>query len=125
MAYCATALLRRRTETPGDTVTDHPPAEADAAAAWSRASSMFDPVFVEGRGSARLLPNGWITAGQEREYEDKQSSQGLPPSTSAGTRLASFRSIVFARFCELTHSAQAQSSLDCSHDERVETRRSW
>ena len=33
IAYCSTALLRRRTETPGEIVTDQPPADAEEAAA--------------------------------------------------------------------------------------------
>jgi hypothetical protein len=39
-AYCPTALLRRRTVTPGEILTDQPPAEADEAAAFSSPDMM-------------------------------------------------------------------------------------
>ena len=43
IAYCSTALLRRRTDTPGEIVTDEPAADADDAAALSNSASISAP----------------------------------------------------------------------------------
>ena len=55
IAYCSTALLRRRTETPGEIVTDQPPADAEEAAALSSSASICAPGLKIAGGA----PESW------------------------------------------------------------------